>query len=318
MKLLFATLAAAIALPAFAQVPPIKECIAPADAGGGWDFTCRNVSKFLTEEGIVPNSIQTLNIGGAGGGLAFANVVSKRNDDNGVFIAASTATATKLGRGEYPGMTADMVRWVGTIGADYGVVAVAKSSPYHTLPELLAAVKEKPSAIKFTGGDAGWDQLKILQAAKLAGVTNIRAIGYLPYDSGAKALSEVIGGHIGAFSGDISEIRGYLDSPDLRILAVFSATRLPPPYDAIPTAKEQGIDFVGANWRGFYLPKNVSNATYDWWVATLQSLAKNSKWQAVMNANGLVPFDKYGADFTQYVDAQIKSIHEITAEMRGN
>ncbi len=37
-----ATLAVGLALPATAV-----ECIAPANPGGGWDFTCRQVGKIL-------------------------------------------------------------------------------------------------------------------------------------------------------------------------------------------------------------------------------------------------------------------------------
>ncbi len=57
------------------------ECIAPANPGGGWDFTCRSISKIMTDIGAHDGSIKVTNMAGGGGGLAFAHVVNERNTD---------------------------------------------------------------------------------------------------------------------------------------------------------------------------------------------------------------------------------------------
>ncbi len=100
------------------------ECIAPANPGGGWNFTCRSVGKTLVDLQYIKGNVQTVNMSGAGGGVAFAHTVSKRAKDDGLIVAASTATTTRLAQGQFPGMNSDQVKWVGTLGADYGVEAV--------------------------------------------------------------------------------------------------------------------------------------------------------------------------------------------------
>ena len=120
---------AALATPMFATQtlafePEQTECIAPANPGGGWDFTCRQVGKTLQDMKLVPGSMQVSNLAGGGGGVAFAQVVTKRNGDNDLIVAASSATATRLAQGAFPGNTMDQVRWVGAVGADYGIIAV--------------------------------------------------------------------------------------------------------------------------------------------------------------------------------------------------
>ncbi|MFW6381042.1 MAG: dihydrolipoyl dehydrogenase family protein, partial [Bacillota bacterium] len=52
----------------------------------------------------------------------------RRNDENDLIVAASSATATRLAQGVFPGNTMDQVRWIGSVGADYGVIAVAEDS----------------------------------------------------------------------------------------------------------------------------------------------------------------------------------------------
>ena len=69
------------------------ECIAPANPGGGWDFTCRSITKIMYDIGAVDAPIQVTNMAGGGGGLAYAHVVNERNTDSELIVAASSATA---------------------------------------------------------------------------------------------------------------------------------------------------------------------------------------------------------------------------------
>ncbi|HHI71592.1 MAG TPA: tripartite tricarboxylate transporter substrate binding protein, partial [Rhodobacteraceae bacterium] len=130
----FKRLATGIALSAGLTTSALAaECIAPANPGGGWDFTCRTIGKIMYDIGAVDSPIQVTNMAGGGGGLAYATVVNERNEDEDLIVAASSATATRLAQNAYGGMKADQVRFLGAIGVDPGVIAVAKDSPFNTL-----------------------------------------------------------------------------------------------------------------------------------------------------------------------------------------
>ncbi|OUR84495.1 C4-dicarboxylate ABC transporter substrate-binding protein [Marinomonas sp. 42_23_T18] len=293
------------------------ECIAPANPGGGWDFTCRSVGKTLVDLNYIKGNVQTVNMSGAGGGVAFAHTVSKRTKDDALIVAASTATTTRLAQGQFPGMNSDQVKWVGTLGADYGIIAVANDSKYQNLAQMMDELRNDPNSVKFAGGSAsgGWDHLKVLITAKEANVTKLPKIKYLAFSGGSEALVQVVGGHIDAFSGDISEVKGFLDSGDLRVIAVLSEERLPAPLNNIPTALEQGVSSVAPNWRGFYVPGNASNDSYEWWVNTMDELYKTQEWKDVMAKNGLMPFHKTGAEFTQFVKNQTLDIRILSQDI---
>ena len=49
--------------------PSNPECIAPANPGGGWDFTCRQVGRMLQELGMISSTMQVSNLAGGGGGV---------------------------------------------------------------------------------------------------------------------------------------------------------------------------------------------------------------------------------------------------------
>ena len=120
--------------------------------------------------------MQVTNMAGAGGGLAFSTVVNDRNDDPDLIVAASSATTTRLAQNAYGGATADQVRFVGAIGADPGVIVVAKDSPFQSLGDMVEAIKADPGSVAFAGGSAagGFDHMKPLQIMKAAGFNDIK------------------------------------------------------------------------------------------------------------------------------------------------
>jgi len=238
-----ALLSVSVAVPASAT-----ECIAPANPGGGWDFTCRQIGKILFDIKQVDKPVQVTNMAGGGGGLAFTHVVNERDSDADLVIAASSATTTRLAQNAYGGATADQVRFVGAIGADPGVIVVAKDSPFKSLKDLVDAIKANPSSVTFAGGSAagGFDHLKPLLILKKAGFTDIRAVKYIGVDGGADAITQTIGGHTQAMTGDMSEIVGFVKSGEVRALAVLTEERVPG-FEDIPTAREQGFDVVAVN-----------------------------------------------------------------------
>ena len=291
------------------------ECIAPANAGGGWDFTCRQIGKILYDIGEVDQPVQVSNMAGGGGGLAYQSVVNERNDDPDLIVAASQATATRLAQDAFGGATADQVRWLGSIGADPGVIVVAADSPFESLNDMLDAMKEDPGSVSFAGGSAagGFDHLKVLQVARAGGVEDVRSIKYIGVDGGADAITQTVGGFTDGMTGDISEIVGFIESGDVRALAVLSEERIPG-FD-IPTAVEQGVDVVAVNWRGLYVPEGISDERYDEWAAKLQAVADSDEWKATMETNGLAPFTRIGDEFQTFIDKNIADTAELSREI---
>ncbi|WP_417274376.1 Bug family tripartite tricarboxylate transporter substrate binding protein [Celeribacter halophilus] len=293
------------------------ECIAPANPGGGWDFTCRQVGKSMQDLGLLDKTLQVVNLAGGGGGVAFAEVVNKRGDDDNLIVAASSATATRLAQGAFPGNTMDQVRWLASVGADYGVIAVAADSDIADLPTLLEMIKTDSSSVSVAGGSAvgGWDHLKVLIAADAYGVEDVRTVKYIAFDGGGEAVTQLLAGSVQAFTGDLSEAKGFVDSGDIRVIAVLAPERLEGEFADFPTAREQGVDAIGANWRGFYAPGDMSDEAYDTWVSKIGALYASDEWKDIMTNNGLAPLDLQGPEFEAFVADNVAQIQKISKEI---
>lgn len=316
MKLFSTTAVAATAAMMIGTSAFAAECIAPANPGGGWDFTCRQVGKLLYELGEVDQPVQITNMAGAGGGLAFAHTVAERNDDAELIVAASSATTTRLAQKAYGDATADQVRWVGAIGADPGVIVVAADSPMQNLDDMVAAIKAEPGSVAFAGGSAagGFDHMKPLMVLQAGGFDQITKVKYIGVDGGADAITQTVGGFTQAMTGDMSEIVGFLESGEVRALAVLTEERVPG-FEDIPTAMEQGYDVVAVNWRGFYVPKDISDDEFAMWADKIRTVAESDEWAEVRQANGLAPFTKVGPDFQNWVDDVIADTEELSREI---
>jgi putative tricarboxylic transport membrane protein len=308
------TLLAAVGLAQF--TPRNPECIAPAGAGGGWDFTCRSVAQVMQDLRIVTQPIRVTNMTGGGGGVAYANVVTQRGDDPNLIVAASPSTTLRLAQGQYSRFTERDVRWLGAVAADFGLVAVKADAPWKTMQELVAAWKADPAKITVGGGSAvgGQDHMKVMLLARAAGI-DPRAIKYVPFDGGGQALTSLLGGFIQVFPGDASELRAQLEAGTVRVLAVMSPRRLPGAFANVPTLRELGFNVDWVVWRGFYVPKNMPIEAYEFWVRALRQVERSPEWARVREQNSLGQFFMAGAEFQVFIDRQVNQFRNLSREL---
>lgn len=318
-KLLLLFTATMLILPAsqaLAYEPENPECIAPAGPGGGWDFVCRTTAKNLFEQKLIKNSMQVSNMSGGGGGVAFAHVTRERNDDNDVIVAASTSTSARLAQGIFKGATVDDVHWLATFGAEYGVLAVKNDSKFKNLKDLMDAIVANPRSVGIAGGSSvgGFDHIKPMLVARKAGLKDVRQLKYVAYAGGGEAMTGLLSGAIDVMSGDFSELRGFYESGDIRIVAVLAPERLKG-FPDMPTAIEQGYDVVGANWRGLYMPKGASDEAKEFWKNAIQKMTESEVFKKDLEAKAIEPFNNFGEDMNKFVKASIKDIADLSREI---
>lgn len=296
--------------------PQNPECIAPAAPGGGYDLTCRLTSQMLNELGVVEPSIRTTNMPGGIGAVAYNTIQARRANDPNVIVAVSTGAWVNLAQGKFGRFTENDVRWVGAVGADYGILAVRKDSRFKTLEDLVAALKADPKSVAIgAGGTVGsQDWTKPALVLRAAGV-DPRQMRYLSYEGGGEAMAALLGGHIEVFPGDASEVRGQLEAGEIRVLATFSEKRLPGAFAEIPTAKEAGYDVEWPIVRGFYLPPKISDEQYDYWLNALKTLNAKPEWQKARDAQGLYEYDLVGKEFEAFAKKRVNDFRELAKEV---
>ena len=292
------------------------QCIAPSNPGGGWDFICRTTAKFLFDLDVIEDSMQVTNMSGGGGGMAFAHVTKERNEDNNLIVAASMSTSARIAQGIYEGATQDDVHFLATFGAEYGAIAVQADSKYQSLTQMMDDIKADPRSVGIAGGSSvgSFDHIKPMLVAQKAGLEDVTQLKYVSFDGGGEAMTGLLSGATEALSGDFSEMLGFMESGDVRIIAILAPERLKN-FPDIPTAKEQGYDVVGANWRGLYMPAGASDEAKEFWSNAIQTMVADEGFQKTLEDAAMAPFNNFGDDMYQFVAGSIEDITKLSKEI---
>ncbi|MGL5976150.1 MAG: Bug family tripartite tricarboxylate transporter substrate binding protein, partial [Aeromonas sobria] len=229
----------------------------------------------------------------------------------GTVVAFSGGSLLNLSQGKFGRYGVDDVRWLAAVGTDYGMIAVRHDSPYQNLKELVSAMERDPNSVVIGAGASigSQDWMKTALLAKQAGV-DPHKMRYVAFEGGGEPVTALLGNHVQAVSGDLSEMVPYIGGDKLRVLAVFSAERLPGKLATIPTAKEQGYDLVWPVIRGFYVGPKVSDSEYQWWKQTFDQLVKTDTFKAQRELRGLFEFDLTGDALDSYVKEQVAQYRE--------
>lgn len=306
--------AASFAAPAFAQ-SQIKspECIAPANPGGGFDLTCR-----IAQTGLDPHvdaPVQVTFMPGGIGAVAYNLFNTTRTDDGSAIVAFSTGSLLNIVTGKYGDFTEKDVRWVGTAGADFGAVVVRADSKYQDLSQLMADFAADPASVVVgAGGSVGsqdWMKGALLLREAGAAPMDMR---YVAFDGGGDAIAALLGGSIELYMGDVGEMVPYIDSGQMRILAVMSPERLDAPFDGIPTAIEEGFDVEWTILRGYYMGGDVSDADYQKWVDAFEAAYATGAFAQVQKDKGLLPLNLAGDALQASVEERVQNLREIAIE----
>ncbi|WP_455425219.1 Bug family tripartite tricarboxylate transporter substrate binding protein [Dryocola sp. LX212] len=294
-----------------AEAPSRTECIAPAKPGGGFDLTCKLIQVSLQETGAINKPMRVTYMPGGVGAVAYNAIVAQRPAEAGTLVAFSGGSLLNLSQGKFGRYGVDDVRWLASVGTDYGMIAVRADSPWKSLKDLMQAMEKDPNSVVFGAGASigSQDWMKTALLAKQAGV-DPHKMRYVAFEGGGEPVTALLGNHIQAVSGDLSEMVPYLKGNKLRVLAVFSDKRLPGDLAQVPTAKEQGYDLVWPIIRGFYVGPKVSDETYAWWVKEFEKLQQTAEFKQQRDLRGLFEFNMTGAALDSYVKKQVTDYRE--------
>jgi putative tricarboxylic transport membrane protein len=250
---------------------------------------------------------------GGVGAVAYNHIVAQRPGDGNAIAAFSGGSLLNLAQGKFGKYSVEDVRWLASIGSDYGVAIVRNDSPYQDLKSLMEAFKADPSKIVLGAGGSvgGQDWMKAALTARAADV-DFRKMRFVAFEGGGEAMTALRGGHIQAYMGDAAEAHTMLEGgAPIRVLAVFNDKRLDGALADIPTAKEQGFDIEWPIIRGFYVGPKVSDEQYQWWVQAFDRLMKTPEFARLQTQQGLFPFNMSGPELDTYVKQQVLQYREL-------
>ncbi|KAA0972258.1 tripartite tricarboxylate transporter substrate binding protein [Aureimonas fodinaquatilis] len=304
--LLAALLAAGFSTAAMAQGASY-EIMAPAAPGGGWDQTARAMQMVLQDSGIA-GDVQVVNVPGAGGTIGLAQFVQGKAGDPSALLVGGYVMVGAILTNNSP-VTLEQVTPIARLTGEAEAIVVPASSPFQTIDDLAAAMKENAGGVAIAGGSAGGtDHIAAGLFAQAAGV-DPTTINYIAFSGGGEALAAILGSQVAAGISGYGEFESQIQAGTLRLLAVTTEDRVEG-ADA-PTLKEAGYDVVLENWRMVSAAPGITPEQVETITADITKMAESPEWQEVLTRNNWQNRFLSGEEFKAELATDITNTREI-------
>jgi tripartite-type tricarboxylate transporter receptor subunit TctC len=132
--------------------------------------------------------------------------------------------------------------------------------PPKTLGELVAYAKASPNAVRYGSGGVG--SLLHLGVEQLVSSTGTQMI-HVPYKGGGPMMQDVVAGHVELVVTSTDFTKRFVDSGQLKALAVADTTRHPL-IPNVPTTAEEGMpELLVVSWFGILGPAGLPKPIVD-------------------------------------------------------
>lgn len=251
--------------------------ITTSAAGSPLDTMMRALAKELGE--ILGQTIVVENRPGGTGAVGM-NMALNAPADGYTVVSATGSTSFLMAEKGSRFHPSDFI-FLRALQTEPSSVAVRKDSPFHSMKDLVEALKRQPDKVNIGGfATAGFHQYVLYRLEQKAGFKST----WVPYQGGNQALLALMGGHLDAAVITPSTAMAQIRSGDVRLLGISSKSRSEF-FPDIPTFVEQGYDVVETLWRGVMVVKGTPPDVTAKLVRALEDVEKRPSWQAFMREN---------------------------------
>jgi len=310
VRLFLAALLALSVTPSFAADPfptrPIK-WVSPWPAGGTNDILSRMIARLM--EPRLGQPIVVDNRAGAAGTIG-SDFVSKSPPDGYTITLGSTPTHATA-RVAYPKLPYDPLtdfEPIIRVGSTPNVLVISPELKVNSVAELIAHAKANPGKLNFYSSGIGSSQhLSAELFKKLAGID----VQHVPYKGQALGFTDLLAGRIEFAFDNITPLMPYIQSGQVKALAVSTATRSPA-LPNVPTVAEAGLPgYDAAVWFGVFAPKGVPADILDKLNATILESLKSPELAQRLSDLGVQEVGSTRAEFGAFYRRDIEKWNSL-------
>ena len=303
----------AFAPPAHAQGYPAKEitAVCPFAAGTGADITGRYFSAKLSE--VLGKPVIVLNKAGATGNIASETVAKAKPDGYTLAMASSTmAVNVSLYRTIGYDPLKDFAP-ISLIALQPNVLMVNPSLPVKSVAELIAYAKANPGALNF--GSSGIGASQHLAAELFKSRTGADMV-HVAYKGGGPAMADLVAGRVQLMFETIPNSISYIQSGQLRALAVTVDERSKQLPD-VPTMSEAGVKgYVSRGWLGVMAPAGTPQPIIDKLNAAVLKAVATPTVTKRLTELGLEIKTSTPAEFSAFIASEVKDFRTLITDAK--
>jgi tripartite-type tricarboxylate transporter receptor subunit TctC len=267
--------------------------------GGPVDFVGRVLAEGLAKE--LGTNVLVDNKPGGNGGVAAQFVARAGNDGNTMWITSVGAVA--INPSLYESLPYDVQRDFAPLSLvvnNNEVLVVHPANPAASVSEFVAAARtrKEPTAM----ASSGIGSVPHLAMELLAEVSKTNLL-HVPYKGAAPAITDVMGGQVAGFFGDIPGLIGHLKGGKLKAIGI-AAPRRHALLPEVRTLDEQGLAGVDTNnWYALLAPAGTPAAKVEALNAAVRRALASEPVRNKLAASGAEPAASSPAELAAMIKA---------------
>jgi tripartite-type tricarboxylate transporter receptor subunit TctC len=284
--------------------------VVPFAAGSATDTLARLLGHRVTA--TLGQNVVIENIAGGSGVIAAQAVVRSAPDGHTVFITSNTTHASNqslLKKVPYDAIADfEPISKLGTITL---ALVGHPSVPANDVKSLIAYAKANPGKLSFGSGSTS-SRIAGELLKTLAGIDML----HVPYKSNPQVVTDLLGGQISLFFGDVSTSLPPVRAGKLKGFAVSSLTRSSLAPD-LPTLNEAGIPGYDLTaWFAAFVPAKTPKPVVDKLNMALREALADKEVAAKLLAAGIEPAASSPDELKAFVMSETKKWAKIVADAK--
>ena len=245
-----------------------------SEAGSPVDYYARIMAKLLTRD--LGQNVVVENRTGADGIIAVNQLLKQPAD--GYTLLANTISLAALASEPTAPFKPDDLQMIARSQLDpYGLVVPA-SIRFKTIDELVKYAHSNPGKVT-VGGVFEMSAHRVAWEV-FADKVGIKAV-WVPFKGGGPALLAVAGGHVDIAATNPGNVKPFIASGKVRVLAISAEKRLAD-FPDVPTYKERGWNVVRYQWRGMMGKAGLPKPVLDRLVTAMQKAQQSAEWKSYL------------------------------------
>ena len=280
--------------------------------GGGTDTASRIIAKKLAEN--LGQSVVVENKPGAGGNIATEFVVRSVPDGSTILlgsVGSLTVTPHLVAKLPYDPFKDLAPLTMAVVFPN--LLVVHPSLNVNTLAEFVKLAAAKPGSITFgSSGIGGAGHL----AGELFKIVAKIDIVHVPYKGGGPAVTDLLGGQIGAVFATPASAGVHVKAGKIRGLAMTGAARSPS-MPEVPTIAESGYPgYEATNWYAYVAPSKTPKDVLARWNQELVKVLNTPDVREQLISHGLEPHPGTAEALTKYMEREYATWGRVVKEAK--
>jgi tripartite-type tricarboxylate transporter receptor subunit TctC len=263
--------------------------------GGGNDIMSRTIVDILEKEDLYPEDITVENVDGGSGAKGWGLVYGEAGNPYAISSTSGSFLTTPLEADT--GWSPEDFTHIGLLATDASLFLTHEESGQDTWEKWAEYAKSEG---KVPVGGIGIVNIDLILHSELARQAGYE-IEYVPFDDEGELITALTSGSLAAITSNPAEVLGQVESGDMNPL-LFTGDEPMPGLEEVPTAESKGFTGMVMTPRGMILPPDVPEETREWWIDTMKKVVETPAWQKYLEDNNLTSDERWGDDFTTYVE----------------